>query len=43
MADSGDATDESGGEVGEVSYFRPNRMERLTQTPSVGVIYSEES
>ncbi|HFZ0498608.1 TPA: MipA/OmpV family protein, partial [Klebsiella pneumoniae] len=39
----GDATDESGGVVGEVSYFRPIRMERLTLTPSVGVFYSDES
>ncbi len=39
VAVSGDATDESGGVVGEVSYFRPIRMERLTLTPSVGVFY----
>lgn len=37
VAVSGDATDESGGMIGEVSYFRPIRMERLTLTPSVGV------
>jgi outer membrane protein len=35
--------DESGGVMGEVSYFHPIRMERLTLTPSVGVFYSDES
>lgn len=43
VAVSGDATDESGGVIGEVSYFRPIKMERLTLTPSVGVFYSDES
>lgn len=42
VAVSGDATDESGGVVGEVSYFRPIRMERLTLTPSVGVLQRRE-
>ncbi len=43
IAASGDAMDESGGVVGEISYFRPIRMERLTLTPSFGVFYSDES
>ena len=38
-----DAMDESGGVVGELSYFHPLRMERLTLTPSVGVFYYDES
>lgn len=42
VAVSGDAMDESGGVVGEISYFRPIRMERLTLTPSVGIFYSDE-
>lgn len=32
-----DAMDESGGVIGEISYFHPIRMERLTLIPSVGV------
>ena len=43
VAVSGDAMDESGGVIGEISYFRPVRMERLTLTPSVGIFYSDES
>ncbi|MCU6668397.1 MipA/OmpV family protein [Enterobacteriaceae bacterium H4N4] len=38
-----DAMDESGGVAGELSYFRPIRMERLTLTPAVGVFYYDAS
>lgn len=43
FAVAADAMDESGGVAGELSYFRPFRMERLTLTPSVGVLYYDES
>ena len=43
FAVSGDAMDESGGVVGEISYFHPIRMDRLTLIPSLGVFYSDES
>ncbi len=38
-----DAMDESGGVVGEISYFKPIRMDYLTLIPSVGVLYYDES
>jgi len=38
-----DAMDESGGVMGEMTYFRPIRMERLTLTPSMGVFFHDES
>lgn len=38
-----DAMDESGGVVGEMSYFHPIRMARLILTPSVGVFFHDES
>ena len=38
-----DAMKESGGLVGEISYFRPIRMERLTLIPTVGVFYYDDS
>ena len=38
-----DAMDESGGVMGELSYFKPIHMERMTLTPSVGVFYYDES
>ncbi len=34
---------ESGGVVGEMTYFHPFRMERLTLIPAVGVFYYDES
>ncbi|MDK9607472.1 MipA/OmpV family protein [Lelliottia wanjuensis] len=40
---AGDAMDESGGVVGEITYFHPIRMERLTLIPAVGVFYYDES
>ncbi|URN99450.1 MipA/OmpV family protein [Leclercia adecarboxylata] len=43
FAIAADAMDESGGVMGEVSYFRPFRMERLTLTPSVGVFFHDDS
>ncbi|HDS9361369.1 TPA: MipA/OmpV family protein [Enterobacter cancerogenus] len=43
VAASGDVMDESGGIVGEVSFFHPVRMERLTLIPSAGVFYSDAS
>ncbi len=43
FAIAADAMDESGGVMGEMSYFRPFRMERLTLTPSVGVLFHDES
>lgn len=43
LAIAADAMDESGGVMGEISYFRPFRMARLTLTPSVGVFYYDES
>ena len=43
FAIAADAMDESGGVMGEISYFRPFRMARLTLTPSVGVFYYDES
>lgn len=43
FAVAADAMDESGGVMGEMSYFRPFRMERLTLTPSVGVFFHDES
>jgi len=43
VALAADAMDESGGVMGELSYFRPIRMERLTLTPSVGVFFHDES
>lgn len=43
LALSGDAMDESGGTIAEISYFHPIRMERLILTPSVGVFYSDKS
>lgn len=38
-----DGMDESGGVVGEMTYFHPIRMERLTLIPAVGVFYYDES
>jgi outer membrane protein len=35
FAIAADAMDESGGMLGELSYFKPIRMERLTLTPSL--------
>jgi len=43
VALAADAMDESGGVMGELSYFRPIRMERLTLTPSLGVFFHDES
>lgn len=43
FAIAADAMDENGGVMGEVSYFRPFRMERLTLTPSMGVFFHDES
>jgi len=43
FAVAADAMDESGGVAGELSYFRPVRMERLTLTPSVGVLFYDAS
>jgi outer membrane protein len=43
FAIAADAMDESGGMLGELSYFKPIRMERLTLTPSLGVFYYDES
>lgn len=43
FAVSADAMDESGGVVGEISYFHPFRLERLTLIPSMGVFYYDES
>lgn len=43
FAVAGDVMDESNGWIGEISYFHPIRMERLTLTPSVGVFYYDDS
>ncbi|MEB6380993.1 MipA/OmpV family protein [Leclercia adecarboxylata] len=43
LAIAADAMDESGGMMGEMSWFRPFRIERLTLTPSLGVFFHDDS